>query len=255
MNGVLQLARLSFIEAVRNRIAYGVLAFLAVLLATAALISSVTMGRTEMLILDLGLGGISILGNLMAMLFAIQSLQQDRDSRALYVLLIRLPRRWHYVLGKFAGLAAVLALMITVMGLLLALAAYPFGAFHLGSFAQAVLATVFEVWMTAAVAMLFAQTSSLFLGVLLTLAVDIAGRFTDVIHQFAGQFHAKAMQWLVTGMYYALPNFTAINLRDEAGYIPAYDLSRMASVCAYAGAETMLLLLIVIGVFGRKNLT
>ena len=104
----MQLARLSFIEAVRNRIAYGVLVFLAVLLATAALISSVTMGRTQMLILDLGLSGISILGNLMAMLFAIQSLQQERDSRALYVLLIRLPRRWHYVLGKFAGLAAVL---------------------------------------------------------------------------------------------------------------------------------------------------
>jgi ABC-type transport system involved in multi-copper enzyme maturation permease subunit len=250
-----QLARLTFIEAVRNRIAYGVLAFLAVLLAAAALIASVTMGRTQMLILDLGLGGISILGNLMAMLFAIQSLQQERDSRALYVLLIRLPRRWHYVLGKFAGLAAVLALMVVVMGLLLALAAYPFGAFHLGSFAQAVLATVFEVWMVVAVAMLCAQTSSLFLGVLLTLAVDIAGRFTEVIHHFSGQFHAPAMRWLVTGMYYALPNFAAINLRDAAGYIPAYDGARMASVCAYAGAETLWLLLLVMAVFGRKNLS
>lgn len=255
MNGIVQLARLSFMEAVRQRIAYGVLAFLALLLSAAALISSVTMGRTEMLILDLGLGGISILANLMAMLFAIQSLQQERDSRALYVLLIRLPGRWHYVLGKFAGLAAVLALMIAVMGLTLALAAYPFGAFHLASYVQAVLATVLEAWMTIAVAMLFAQTSSLFLGVLLTLAVDIAGRFTEVIHHFAGQFHAKAMQWLITGMYYVLPNFSAINLRDQAGYIPAYDWGRMASVCAYAGAETALLLLVVMAVFGRKNLT
>ena len=255
MNGIVQLARLSFIEAVRQRIAYGVLAFLAVLLSAAALVASVTMGQTEMLILDLGLGGISILANLMAMLFAIQGLQQERDSRALYVLLIRLPRRWHYVLGKFLGLAAVLALMVVVMGLLLALAAYPFGAFHLVSFAQAILATVLEAWLTIAVAMLFAQTSSLFLGVLLTLAVDIAGRFTEVIHHFAGQFHARAMQWLVTVMYYALPNFTAINLRDQAGYIPAYDASRMLTLVGYAGAETALLLLIVMWVFGRKNLS
>jgi ABC-type transport system involved in multi-copper enzyme maturation permease subunit len=255
MTGIFELARLTFIEAIRNRIAYGVLAFMILLLATAALVSSVTMGQTQMLILDMGLGGISIMGNLMAILFAIQSLQQERDSRALYVLLIRMAHRWQYVLGKFCGLAAVLALMVAIMCLLLAVSAYPFGHFSWVSYVQAGVATVFETWMTIAVAMLFAQTSSLFLGVLLTLAIDIAGRFTSVIHHFAGQFHSDLLQWIITGMYYALPNFEAINLRDQAGYIPSYSLERMLSLSAYSFSETAFLLALTVWVFSRKNLS
>jgi len=101
MISIFHIARMTFSEALRNKIMYGVLLFLAIMLVAATALASVTMGRTELMILDLGLGGISILANLTAIVITIQSLQQEKESRTLYVLLTRLPTRWQYIIGKF----------------------------------------------------------------------------------------------------------------------------------------------------------
>ncbi len=255
MNGVYQIARLTFTEMIRNRILYGALAFVVLLLLAATALAAVTMGRTELMIQDIGLGMISLLANLTAIVFVIQSLQQDRENRNLYVLLTRLNGRSAYVLGKFFGVAAVLAALVALMYLALATIIAIFGGIYWASSVQAALATIIEAWMVTGIALVFAQTSSLFLSVLLTLSVDVAGRFTSVIHdlgQHAGHGAAKALSVV---MYYALPNLEAVNLRADAGYIPSYSVGHLAHVLAYGVAETAFLVALACWIFNRRNLT
>ncbi len=255
MNAIFEIARLSFAEAIRNKITYGVLTFVALLLLASATLASVTMGRTELMIIDLGLGAISVMANLMAIVFTVQTLQQEKEGRTLYVLLTRLRSRWHYMAGKYIGLCAVLGLQVLLMCLLLAGLAAIFGGFHWLSFWQAALATVLEVWVVIAIAMIFAQTSSLFLALLLTLCVDLAGRFTTVIHNLGTHSDNATLRHLTEVMYYALPNLEKINLRDGAGYIASFSWQQLLITTAYAGSEIALLLLMAMWIFQRRNLT
>ncbi len=255
MNGIRQIAWLTLVEMVRNRILYGVLAFVAILLLVSAALAAVTMGRTELMIQDLGLGLISILMNLTAIVFVIQSLQQDRENRNLYVLLTRLPARSHYIVGKFAGVAAVQTGMVVLMYLALALLVRVFGSIDWLSSIQAALATILESWMVAAIALVFAQTSSLFLAVLLTLSVDVAGRFTSVIHDLGQHSSHALIKGLSALMYYVLPNLEGVNLRNDAGYIDSYAPDRLAHVLGYGLVETALLVAIACWIFNRRNLS
>ncbi|MDQ6995260.1 MAG: ABC transporter permease subunit [Mariprofundaceae bacterium] len=255
MLAIREIAKLSFADAIRNKVAYGVFTFLFLLLATASALASVTMGRTELMILDLGLGGISILGNLMAMIITIQSLQQERESRTLYVLMTRLQGRWKYLVGKFLGLAAVLSIQIIIMCAVLAACIAFFGQIFWLSFVQASLMTLFEVYIIIAVSLLFAQSSSLFLAILLTLAVDISGRFTFVIQQLGEQSENLIVQGFTQSMYYVLPNLEAINLRNQAGYMAHIPWHELGSMMLYAGSELAFIVLIASLIFERKNLS
>ncbi|MBL4775997.1 MAG: hypothetical protein JKY87_08115 [Mariprofundus sp.] len=255
MNQIIQIAHLTFADAIRNRINYGVFLFLIIIISTAATLASVTMGRSELMILDLGLGAISILANLMAIIITIQNLQQEKENRTLYVLITRLQNRWTYMLGKFCGLAAILALQVIVMCLLLAISIMPFGDIYWLSFAQASIATVIEIWIVIALAMLFAQSSSLFLAILFTCSINITGRFTSTIQQFGAQSESGLLQTLTEAIFYILPNFEAVNLRNSAGYIESFSALHVANMISYGLSEIVLLLLISIFIFERRNLS
>ncbi len=255
MNQIVEIAHLTFADAIRNRINYGVFVFLIIIITTSVALASVTMGRTELMILDLGLGAISILGNLMAIVITIQTLQQEKENRTLYVLITRLESRWKYLLGKFCGLAAILGLQILGMCTLLAFTIMPFGEIYWLSFVQASIATIIEVWLVIAIAMLFAQSSSLFLAILFTVSVDITGRFTSVIQQFGEQSASPVLHTLTETMFYILPNLEAVNLRNGAGYIESFSASQFSSVLLYGASEITFLLFIGIIIFERRNLS
>jgi len=255
MSPILEIAKMTFSDAIRNKIFYGAFVFLILLFFTSAALASVTMGRTELMISDLGLGAISILGNLMAIIITIQSLQQERESRTLYVLITRLEQRWQYLAGKLIGLSAVLGTQIIMMCAMLALCISFFGSIYWLSFAQACITTIIEVWIVIAIALLFSQASSLFLAILLTLAVDIAGRFTFTIRQLGDQSDNPALQLVTQAMYYILPNLEAINLRNQAGYIASYQWSEFAHILSYSSTEIILIFALCSIIFSRKNLS
>lgn len=255
MNAIIEIAKLTFSDAIRNKIFHGVFTFLIVMFATSAALASVTMGRSEMMVLDLGLGGISILVNLMAIVITIQTLQQERETRTLYVLLTRLSARWQYIAGKFLGLAVVLALQVLIMTALLGLCIGFFGSIYWVSFLQACFIIILESWLVICIALLFAQSSSLFLAVLFTLAVDIAARFTFVIRQLGEQSDNQLLQYITQAMYYALPNLEAVNLRNQAGSIPSYDFNVIANITLYSLSEIALLLCIASFIFSKRNLS
>lgn len=253
--GALQIGRMSLLDALRNRLLYGVMVFVVLLLLAALAVASVTMGRTELLLLDLGLGAISIIGNLMAIVIGVQSLQQEHRERTLYVLLTRLPSRGWYMLGKFLGLAAVLGGLVFLMVVILCLMVAFFGQVHWLSVVQALLATLFEIWIVLAFSLLFAHASSLFLAILLSFCMDVAGRFTTTIHDFAAQAGSVALRRAGDTIYYLLPNLEAVNLRNGAGDIASFGAEGVMAVVVYGSVEIALLLAVSGWIFSRRNLS
>lgn len=255
MKKSVQIAKFTFQDALRNHANYGVFAFLIFILATATLLATVTMGNTALMISDIGLGSISIIANLIAIIITIQSLQDEKNNRTLYILLTRLDHRWQYLTGKFLGLSAMLAIQVIVMFTILAAAILPFEQIQWLSYWQACLTTILEIAMLIALAMLLSQSSSLFLAILFTFCIDVAGRFTFSIQQFGEQSGIASLKFITTMIYYILPNFEALNFRNDAAYIEQFPWSQLFQCTVYAVGESAFLLLFCIFIFSRRNLS
>ena len=253
MQASLEIARLVLLEGLRNRLHHGMLAFAVLMLLAAVALAAVTMGRTEMLVLDLGLGLLSLLLQLIAIVFTIQVMQQEKENRTLYLLVTRLVHRWPYVLGKALGVGALLALQAAGMGALLFLLARFFGAFDVFSYAQAVAATFLEAWIVAATALVFAQSSSFFLAVLFTIGVDVAGHFHSIIAHLATRAEISAARAFARLAAWLLPNLEAVNLRDIAGIAPL-GAAEWWQLMLYALFVVAAWTALAIAMFARRNL-
>lgn len=69
---------------------------------------------------DFGLGAVGLLGTLLAVLAPSQLFFGEVASRSIYCLLARPTRRWEYLVGVFAGTAALLAGFVATLAVVLA---------------------------------------------------------------------------------------------------------------------------------------
>ena len=247
------IARLTALEVRRNRILPAMFGIMPVFLATATLLASVTMGSTLQVVMDFGLAGMALLLNLLAMVLTIQLTQQEREQRTLYILMPRLSSRCWYVLGKFAGIAFILALLLAGMGVMLGGTVWLLGWHAWPGYLQACLGTLLEVWIVVALALLFSNATSLFLAIFYTLMVDVSGRFTMVIKQFGEQAGGAARAFCDVA-YYVLPNFDILNLRNRIIDFPPLGLAESVSMLAYACTEMGLVLSLACLLLLRRDL-
>ncbi|NBR10409.1 MAG: ABC transporter permease, partial [Opitutaceae bacterium] len=98
-------------EAVHLRLTHGIGLMSVVLMGAAYSLREFNFGGAELkFISDFGLGAMGLGGTLLAALATAQLFFQDLETRAIYVVLTRPGPRWEYVVGKFTGVAALLAL-------------------------------------------------------------------------------------------------------------------------------------------------
>lgn len=105
------IGEMTLLEAVRQRL-FGALVVLAAgMIAGALLLREFNFGASELKFLtDFGFGAIAIFGAILAVVAAAQLFFAELDNRTALTLLARPVLRSEFVLGKFAGVAAVLAL-------------------------------------------------------------------------------------------------------------------------------------------------
>ena len=91
------------------------------LVATAQTVSEFNFAGAELKFIgDLGLGAISVFGTLLAVLVTAHLFFTEISSGTICCVLTRSVRHWEYVWGKFSGVAALLVLFVTGLGMLLA---------------------------------------------------------------------------------------------------------------------------------------
>lgn len=109
------IAELTVLEAVRQRL-FGVLLVLAAgMIAGAQLLREFNFGSSELkFITDFGFGAVTLFGTILAVVTAAQLFFAEIENRTALTLLAKPVFRAEFVLGKFAGVAVVLALFVAV---------------------------------------------------------------------------------------------------------------------------------------------
>lgn len=114
-------ARHTLLEALRLRLA-GIFAVVGVALVLMALrLRDFNFGAAELkFVADIGLGGIGLLGTMLAALTMAQVIFEDLENGFAACVLAKAVRRWEYLGGRLIGVMALLALFVTGLAALLA---------------------------------------------------------------------------------------------------------------------------------------
>jgi ABC-type transport system involved in multi-copper enzyme maturation permease subunit len=248
-----------FKESVRDRVLYNLVVFGALLIGASYLIGQLTAGQDIKIIKDLGLAAIATFGLLIAVFIGIGLVWKEVEQRSIYALLSKPVRRHEFVLGKYAGLALTLLVNVAIMtAAFYAVLAYLSTQFPTSQAIDprmllAIGLIFLELLLVTAIALFFSTFSGPFLSAALTFGLWVIGHFSAELRNFESVVESKVAAYLARGLYYALPNFAAFDVKAQAVQGLPIPWSYMAVTAAYGATYIALLLTGAVVVFSRRD--
>lgn len=258
------LAGLTLREALRQRFAAG-LALVAALLALSGIfLSGIDLGGERARFLaDIGFGAFVLFGSALAIIVPATSLFSDLDQRTAQSILAKPVARWEYLVGKWLGTLAVLALFSGVLLTLIAAqllwdaAASGANGLSLLGLALAGLVTWLRLAVLAALALVVGSyaRSQLFT-ILAGGGAVVIGQLQYLARdawQAAEHPFAKVLAWLVAKLFPNLQAFDVANLLifEQA---PNASAGAVFGVLGYGVLYASIYLLGAIWIFERREL-
>jgi len=234
-------------EHLRDKLFYNLAFFALLLIASAVILSRLTIGDFHRVLIDVGLASIDLIGVMIAVFLGIGLLSRELERRTLYLVLSKPVPRSHLVLGRYFGLLLTLSLNIILLmtGLLgvLWMSGVPV---TLGLF-QAALATYLECAVVTAIAVVFSSFTGATLSAMCTLSLFVIGHNITSLRVVAEKSE-ELVKAVITGIVYVLPNLEHFNLRSHVVHevaVPAINVLLLTGyACIYAaillGVATML---------------
>jgi ABC-type transport system involved in multi-copper enzyme maturation permease subunit len=249
----LAVARNTFREAVRDKVLYVLLFFAAVAILGSKALGWVSIGQDIKIVKDISLAAISVFGVLIAIFVGTSLVYKEIDKRTIYTILSRPMHRYEFILGKYFGLAMLLALVTAIMALTGALYVLFLGGGLDVVYFQAVLLTFMELLFITAVAVLFSSLTSPILGAIIVFSVFVVGHATGILVDLPPHFDGTTTKVVLEIIYYLLPNLENFNIRAQAAN--SYPVSGFYVLWAmvYGVVYTGLVLLLAALAFEDKD--
>lgn len=226
----------TFREAVRDRVLYNLIAFVLLLVASAPLFGEISIGMERLIIINVGLSAISLFGTIIAIFIGIGLVSKEIEKRTLYTILSRPVRRWEFVAGKFFGLLLTLTVNTGLMmaGFFLALFMFAKGPAQASTtLVVAIYFCLLQFLMMTAITLLFSSFSTPIFSAIFAFALWIIGTFSEDLRNFAAMATGAA-HWLATATAYVVPNFSSLNVINQAAHQQQISLALVAGNTAYA---------------------
>lgn len=254
MRKILSVARVTFRESIRNRTILAIL-FLGLAFAVSALfLAELAIDQRVRVITDWGLFCLSAFGVMLAIILGVNLVHKEVVRKTLYVVLARPMERWRYVVGKFLGVLAVLAVEVLVLAIaLVVMLALEGKGLKLLLF-EAMVLSVFEIVLVAALALFFSSFSSPYLSGFFTLGVFVVGRSLPVLEKLIDKVEIPAAHVILKGFYFLLPDLADFNLATRVVNDVPIDWAHVVNCFLYAVGYTSLLVVLSCLVFGRREL-
>ena len=247
------IAGATFREAVRSRTFLLLIVIYTVGVLLSRIVGWVSSTDGDLVTTDLVLSLQSVIGVLVAVATGTALVQSEIQQKTLYTILSRPVARWQFVVGKFLGLAAGLALgqaMMLVIGLVYL---WLTGASVHGWLAVAGCLTILEVLVMAAVSLCWTALSSPLLAAVLGLATYALGHavaaLPDLINHVSG-----GQRLVISSLACLVPNFGMFTYRNQATYALPLPLPELLESIVYGGLWIVLLVTITVSIVRRKQL-
>jgi len=252
MRAVRAIAMLTFKEAIRSKILYLFLVFALTLMSFSWILGELTVGDEMKIVKDLGISSIHFFGVLITIFIGINLVFREMEKRTIYLVLSKPVRRYHFLLGKFLGLAFTLLLvlcgLVCIFYVILAMK---------GEHPPRLLLSFYMIYlewlMIAAIAILFSSFSTPLLSTMLTLACFFAGHLTESLLLLKGRIASETATAALTVLFYALPNLEMFNIRAQMVHNTPLPSFFIGEATLYWALYLSTVLLLSIQIFQKKD--
>jgi ABC-type transport system involved in multi-copper enzyme maturation permease subunit len=240
MNVILTIARNTFKEVLRDKVFYNLFVFALLMIGSALLLGTLTIGEQSKIIKDIGLASIDLFGVLIAIFVGVGLISKEIEKRTIYTIIAKPVHRYQFLLGRFAGL--VFTMWVLVVG----------GTSPDSGLMKAVgLMTVAQLIVLSA-AMFFSTFTTPTLSGIFTLALYVIGELTPDLKTLSEKLSGVS-RGLLSGSYYLLPNLALFNVKGEAVHGVPITAGYMLTAIGYGVSYAAVVLLLSCFVFQRRD--
>ena len=265
MNKIWTVAKNTFIEAIRDRVLYSLVLFAILMMASSLIAGTISAEQHNKIIKDFALTAISFFGIMLSVFLGMGLVYKEIEKKTVYNIFSKPLERYQFIIGKYLGLAITI-FIITVSMLLISMLLvfyietkyedfikfYYRGHFY-GEFLLAVFFQYLEFLIVIGIALVLSSFTTPVLAVLMTLLVFAVGRFSSDIRLFAEEVKNPVISVVVEVLYRVIPNLEKFKFRSEAVYGGEVTLTLIVNTTVYAMIYVLILLLLSIIIFERRE--
>jgi len=246
----------TFRETVRDRVLYNLLLFAIILVVASIFVSELSINEESKFIVDLGLSAVLVFGGIISIFIGVGLVFKEIEKRTVYFLLSKPVHRFEFIIGKYLGLCLTLLLnsAVMVLGTMVALVYANKG---LSPLLRAIPAAAFLIYLELSVlvsiALLFSSFTTPMLSALFSFAAFVIGNFSPDLKLAGSMSHSPALRWILTALYYMLPNLRNFSFISEAshGWIVPWQVA--VSTIVYAVLYIAIILSATVMIFKARS--
>jgi len=250
----------TFREAIRRRVLIGILVVVVFVSFFSLVLGEMSLHQEARVTVDITLAGVSFFGSLTAIILGVLLLYSEVQRRTIHTILAKPLNRWEFVLGKYAGMALTLLVLVAafsaVMFLVLRVQGVPFGA----AIGKALILAFVEVLVVAAVAEFFSSFASPFLSGIFAFGIFVVGRITPQLRAAIESAGSGVIETVCTVALYAVPNLHLYSVSggvDDGEYVSVHSdfvgWDYIGAATAHGVLWIALLLVAAIVIFSRRD--
>jgi ABC-type transport system involved in multi-copper enzyme maturation permease subunit len=252
MNVILTIARNTFKEVLRDKVFYNLFVFALLMIGSALLLGTLTIGEQSKIIKDIGLASIDLFGVLIAIFVGVGLISKEIEKRTIYTIIAKPVHRYQFLLGRFAGLVFTMWVNTAVMLVAFCVILVVGGTSPDSGLMKAVgLMTVAQL-IVLSVAMFFSTFTTPTLSGIFTLALYVIGELTPDLKTLSEKLSGVS-RGLLSGSYYLLPNLALFNVKGEAVHGVPITAGYMLTAIGYGVSYAAVVLLLSCFVFQRRD--
>ncbi len=247
------LAMNGFQEVLRHKFFYGLVLVALLILSVGALLGPLSMSEEKRITINFSLFSAQIVLIAVSVFFGSLSITRDMEKKIITTLVTRPISRVQYILGKFFGMAFVMAAATALLGLILILIFYYFGIPVESVFAKAMWGIYLEALVLLSISILFSSFTSSFLIICYTACFFIIGHWIDTMKTLLKQTEEPFLHFLADYGVLLFPNLENFNWRPHVVYQDFVPAEEVVFYSFYACSWVLLFLVVSAQIFNRKD--
>lgn len=253
MKRILVIALNTFKENLRDKILYNLVFFGLMLIGSAILLGSLTIGEQDKITKDLGLASINVFGVLIAIFVGIGLVSKEVEKRTIYSIIAKPIPRYQFLLGRYSGLALTLFVNTAIMtvGFILVLL---LARVNLDMGLMKAIGLIFlELLVIIAVAVMFSTFTTPTLSATFSLAFYVIGHLTEDLKALGDRLENNLVSGVLNVLYYVLPNLEYFNIKSEAVHGAPISWNYLLITMSYGVTYVVFVMVAACIIFQRRD--
>ncbi len=250
---MLNIAKNTFKEIVRNRFLYLILFFAFVFIIFSLALGNLTIGESEKVIVDFGLGMIEIFGLIWVLFVGSQLLFKEVEWKTIFLILSKPIKRQDFILGKFFGFSGTIFLIVALQALLYLAVLLLKWIDITALIAWSLFFTFLKLEILLAIVFFFSSFMSNIMTIMVSLMIYLISHNFSLLLDLFYKMWDVTLVYMLRGFQTIFPPLQALNTKELVGSFSELSTNFFLFNTFYAFAYILIILFLTVQIFGRKT--